>query len=239
MTTRAVKDNDLFKEIPAILGIEHEIPNKQGYRGSCGPGRILEELLNVETNNQDLPDAGRWELKFTSNTAYLTLFHKDPLPRDPSVMRELVLRCGWDSKGEKSFRHTIWGSSPRGFKVEAGEDRIHVVNEKYPDIIPYWETDDLFNSVIPKLRNLILVPGRIRKHDGSRWVTFDFALINYGFKLSMFRAGLRDGWIAIDFDARTDRAKSGRAGLRNHGTKFRVRLKDFGRMYTDTDRIDK
>lgn len=237
MTTRAVKDNDLFKEIPTILGREHEIPNRQGYGGSGGPGRILEELLNVDVNNQDLPDAGRWELKYTSSVSYLTLFHKDPLPRRPSVIRELVLRCGWDSDGETSFRHTIWGTSSLGFRVESNEERISVINDKYPDIVPYWEADDLYNSVIPKLRNLILVPGRVRRHDGRRWVTFDFAQINYGFKLSRFMAGLKEGWIAIDFDARTKPSSRG-VGIRNHGTKFRVRLQDFGRMYSDTDRIE-
>ena len=238
MTTRAVRDNDLFNEITAILGKEYEIPNKQGYGGSGGPGRILEELLHVKVNNQDLPDAGRWELKYTSNVSYLTLFHKDPNPRKPSVVKDLVLNCGWDSNGKTSFRHTIWGVSPRGFRVEVSDEKISVVNDKYPNIVAYWDMDELLNSVIPKLRNLILVPGKIRKRNSGRWVTFNYAQANYGFGLSKFMSGLRDGWIAIDFDARTNpTSRSGSVSIRNHGTKFRINLKNLGRMYTESHSI--
>ena len=235
MTTRSVRDNDLFREIEAILGKEYEIPDEIGYGGSGGPGRILEELLRVQVNNQDLPDAGRWELKYTSNTAYLTLFHKDPWPRRPSVVRELVLNCGWESNGLQSFRHTIWGKSPRGFRVEMSDEKVSVLNDAYPDIVPYWDIDELSNATVPKLRNLILFPGKIRRRDRKRWVTFHYAKLNYGFKLSKFMSGLRDGWLAIDFDARTNPPSSrGTVSIRNHGTKFRIRLRDFGRMYNNS-----
>ena len=238
MTTRSVKDKDLFREVKAILGKEYEIPNKTGYGGTGGPGRILEELLRVEVNNQDLPDAGRWELKYTSNTAYLTLFHKDPCPRKPSVIRELVLNCGWECGDHQSFRHTIWGRSPRGFRVEMSDDTVSVVNDAYPDIAPYWEIDELSNATVPKLRYLILCPGKVRRSGEKRWVTFHYAKLNYGFKLSKFMSGLRDGWLAIDFDARTKPPSArGAIPIRNHGTKFRIRIKDFGRMYTSSHDI--
>ena len=80
--------------------------------------------------------------------------------------------------------------------------------------------------------NLILVHGEIRRDNGCRFVTYHYAQANYRFKLSKFMPSLKDGWIAIDFYARTNSPKKdGTMAIRNHGTNFRVRLKDLGRMY--------
>lgn len=234
MTTRAVRDNDLFREIAAILGKEYEIPIRKGYGGSQGPGRFLEDLLHVEANNQDLPDAGRWELKYTSSNSYLTLFHKDP-ENSPKIIDKMVMAYGWPSKGNTSFRHTIWGTSPRGFRVAVDDEHVSVLNDRNPEVTYRWSRDELSNHAVPKLRNLILVPGRIRMDDGRRFVTYHCAQVNHGFKLSKFMSGLRDGWLAIDFDARTNPPnKDGAMSIRNHGTKFRVRIKDLGKMYEKT-----
>ena len=237
MTTRAVRDNDLFKEITVILGKEYEIPLEKGYGGSQGPGRVLEDLLHVQANNQDLPDAGRWELKYTSDNSYLTLFHKDP-ENSPNLIDKMVTTYGWPSKGNTSFRHTIWGKSPRGFKVVVDDEQIRVLNDKNLGVSYRWSKDELSNHIVPKLRNLIIVHGEVRKTAECRFVTYHYAQANYGFKLSKFISGLKDGWIAIDFDARTNPPKKdGTMSIRNHGTKFRVRLKDVGRMYEQTHAI--
>ena len=178
MTTRAVRDNDLFNEIIAILGKEYEIPDKKGYGGSQGPGRVLEDLLHVQVNNQDLPDAGKWELKYTSSNSYLTLFHKDP-ENSPNLIDKMVTAYGWPSNGNTSFRHTIWGKSPRGFKVVVDDEQIRVLNDKNPKVSYRWSRDELSNHIVPKLRNLILVPGEIRKDNGHRFVTYHYAQVNY------------------------------------------------------------
>ena len=232
MTTRPVRDIVLFDEVKAIMGKTVEIPDRKGYRGTGAPGKILEDQLHIQTNNQDLPDAGRWEIKYTSDNSYLTLFHKDPSPRKPSVMGELVRTCGWDSDDRTSFRHTVWGKSARGFEICVESTRVLVQNARYPGLVPYWDMDDLNNSAVTKLRNLLLVFGEVKKSGGCRTVTFKVAHMYSGFKFTDFRRGLQEGWIAVDFDARTTNG-----GIRNHGTKFRIRTRDVALLYKKTERV--
>lgn len=234
MTTRAVRDDDLFDEVSKILGVWYPIPTKHGYRGTGAPGRLLEDLLHIQENNQDLPDAGRWELKYTSETSYLTLFHKDPEPRNPSVIKNLIDCCGWDGNpGERNFRHTIWGNSKRGFRVMVTEEDVRVTHPDFPNIIPKWDRDDLNNSAVVKLRNLLLVFGSMRKKNGKRSVIYKSAHLNTKFRFSEFLRGLRKGWIAIDFDAKIKE----NGGLRNHGTKFRIKTQDLARLYMVTKNV--
>ena len=70
-----------FEKIRAILHVEtYEIPNRKKYNGNGGPGRLLEHLLGLRSNNADSPDLADWEIKFHGGNALLTLFHKDPEP---------------------------------------------------------------------------------------------------------------------------------------------------------------
>jgi len=46
---------------------------------------------------------------------------------------------------------------------------------------------------------------------------------------------IKDGIIYIDFDARTKKGKG--TSLRNHGTKFRIKVKDVGIIYENTQII--
>ncbi len=50
-----------------------------------------------------------------------------------------------------------------------------------------------------------------------------------------FFARLR-GVIAMDFDARTTESKG--RGLRDHGTKFRIKLDDLRHIYSENQRFD-
>ena len=232
MTVRAVTDAVFRADVRAVIGRSVEIPDRAGYRGTGAPGKMLEEQLHIRANNQDLPDAGRWEVKYTSDTSYLTLFHKDPCPRRPSVVAELVRGCGWERGGHVSFRHTVWGRSERGFEVRVGPGRVSVVNAQHPEIEPYWDIDDLNNSAVTKLRNLLLVFGRVEKSGGRRTVKFKAAHLYSGFRFSEFCRGLEEGWIAVDFDART-----AGGGIRNHGTKFRTRARDMALLYREAERV--
>jgi len=233
VTVRPVRDAVLRQEVKKVIGRSVEIPDRPGYGGAGAPGKMLEEQLHIRANNQDLPDAGRWEVKYTSDASYLTLFHKDPRPRRPSVVADLVRGCGWERGGHVSFRHTVWGRSARGFEVRVGPGRVSVANAQHPEIEPYWTVDELNNSAVTKLRNLLLVLGRVEKSGGRRTVRFEAARMYSGFRFSEFCAGLREGRIAVDFDART-----AGGGIRNHGTKFRTRARDLARLYGDMERVE-
>lgn len=235
MADRTIRDSDLFKHVTGLLGTWHKIPVEEGFGGTGAPGRLLEHLLDIKANNQDLPDLGRWEVKFSSKVSYLTLFHFDPFPRDPCVVENLVNAAGWKtSSGLTAFRHTIWGKSERGFRVEADVDRVVVKHDDHPGLEPYWDVDDLTNAAVPKLRNLLLVFGEKRNLDDVRQVKYNTAYAYSQFKFKHFLNGLKEGWICIDFDARTKPNGS----IRNHGTKFRIRHKDMNRIYVKHAELD-
>ena len=70
----AISDADFFARLRGVIARGWvPIPNYPGYRGSGGPGRILEECIGVEPNNRDGPDTGIWELKYHGGSGPLLL----------------------------------------------------------------------------------------------------------------------------------------------------------------------
>lgn len=227
-----LSDADFFARIREILRQgSFDLPDNLGYRGTGGPGRLLEELLGFELNNRDGPDSGVWELKFHSGSTPLTLFHKTPEPK--GIMQSVVRNCGWPGtkEGIISFRHTIWGRSPRGFNVVNEGSRITVRNEDYPDLIaPYWTHDTLMTAFAYKLRRLVLVRGKRSKKNGT--VTYQAASLWTNPRLTELMNLIESGVIAVDFDART---KLNTDALRDHGTKFRISLSNLGKLYANQE----
>ena len=231
----SISDADLYARLRSVLkqGL-HAIPDGQGYGGSGGPGIMLEKLLDLDGGNADTPDAGKWEIKYYSGTSPITLFH---LEADPSKhMHHMVRTFGWpDKNGRTSFRHTIWGRSERGFHVANESNRITVRHSEEADIVwPYWTHDKLMNAFASKLRRLIAVKGRKSTIDGIKHVRYETATLYWEPKITQFVKAVEHGIIAIDFDART---KNGR-GLRNHGTKFRIKHRDLSKIYEHIARFE-
>lgn len=200
------------------------IPNQ--FRGSGSPGNTLEYLLNIEQNNLDSPDLFDWEIKFHGGNALLTLFHKDPQPR--GIMNQMVDKFGWENdKGQISFRHTISGESERGFKVYNIENRIFIKNESDKSITPYWEHNIILGAIAAKLRRLILVQGLVNRIEKK--VIYESATAYWDLNLTGICNAIQEGIIYIDFDARTTDKRG--SSLRNHGTKFRIKIENIEQIY--------
>lgn len=208
---------------------EYVMPDKR-YAGTGAPGIFLEDLLGIKTGNRDIPDSLGFELKFyTKKTDLITLFHKEPQPKD--CVAFMVRKWGWlDAGGRKSFRHTIAGKSDR-FQVELDGEQIVVRRIGGNGIVPYWTKDDILSSAGAKLRRLMLVRG-IRK---GQSITYDRVDLFENLELSYFIWEVVAGTVKIDFDARE--ATPGSKGLRNHGTKFRVAPNNICRLYAKKERI--
>lgn len=207
---------------------EYEIPPGEGFEGTGAPGLYLEHLLGLRTSNVDIPDAGQWEVKFSSGSSLITLFHKDPFPRGRAI-RYMINRWGWTgANGRPSFRHTICGESDR-FTVVDEANEIRVRRLAHDDLAPHWPHDILVNALSRKLRHLILVHGR--KHGRTVW--YESAdLLREVRSTSLIRA-LVNGTICIDFDAFIQPS----GAVRNHGTKFRIAPSDIGEIYTHRERV--
>lgn len=231
----AISDSDFFARLKNVIEQGWiEIPNDPGYRGSGGPGLLLEEMIGVDRNNRDGPDTGIWELKYHGGSAPITLFHLTPQPA--GIMHQIVRSHGWPDKQERiSFRHTIWGTSPRGFRVVDDADRIIVRHEgehTNPDLVPpYWKHDSLINAFAYKLRRLAVVHGK--KRQGR--VRYERAHLHWEPNITSFIKAIECGMIAIDFDARTNFEGH---GLRDHGTKFRIKLDDLRSLYSKSQHFE-
>ncbi len=221
----------LYSRLREILALGwQEMPaGVARYKGTGGPGNFLEDLIGLKAGNQDIADVLGWEVKYyTPKTTFVTLFHKEAEPF--GIMRHMVSHWGWpDDEGRKSFRHTIAGKSDRFYVIDDGQNVIvRPISGGGP--FPTWTHDVLMNAC-SKLRRLILILG---EKNGNK-VRFIRADCYENLHLTLLVSEMINGTIAIDFDARE--AKAGSIGLRNHGTKFRVRPENVCRLYFKKERF--
>ncbi len=233
--------------------VENVRPGSDG-----GIGHTLEALLGIEENNLPIPNAAEWELKTQRipKKSLTTLFHFEPSPRGMKIVPQILLPLyGWKHKeagkkypvGEKSFRQTIdvLKRSDRGFKVEINfaEKKVEIsfdaksvssehtdwldsvnqrINLEELDPKPYWGFDDLFHKAGTKLLNCFYVTASTKQINKIGHVHYHDIFILEKFSTEKFIEAIVKGFILIDFDARTGH---------NHGTKFRIKPKDFQKLY--------
>ncbi len=148
---------------------------------------------------------------------------------------------------EKSFRQTITGSrrSDRGFTVVVNHQaqRIEIsfnatrVFERHASWLksietavglgelnpqPYWGFDDLNAALRAKLLNCFHLYARTQKVAGLEQFSYERIVMLQGFNFENFLTGIEQGWVFVDFDARTGH---------NHGTKFRMAQSKLESLY--------
>jgi hypothetical protein len=152
-----------------------------------------------------------------------------------------------------SFRQTIHGLSPsdRGFKVviDKSEQKVLIsfdngsVAIRHADWLasvrekigleelnpqPYWGFDDLAAKARTKLLNTFYVQAVVKKESGREFYHYQRILKLSKFSFEKFLLGLVEGFVLIDFDARSGH---------NHGTKFRLRQNFLPNLYEETEEI--
>jgi len=164
--------------------------------GTGAPGDLLENILGLKTSNYDGPDAGLWELKFSSGKALLTLCHKTPRPN--GVVKYLINKHGWiGNNGRRGFRHTIEGESDRGFNIAYDSGSIWVRHSDDMSPVPHWTEEDLTNAIVSKLRRLVHVTGTKK---GGR-VRYEKAVAYEDIRTPKLMKVIENGLILVDFDA--------------------------------------
>ncbi len=158
------------------------------------------------------------------------------------------------SAGEMSFRQTISGlaRTDRGFKavvdrrankvlvsfeatsvdprhaswLDSVEKRVGLL-ELNPQ--PYWGFDDLFHKAGTKLLNSFYIQAECKTDGNQEYYHYNKIMILTGFSLDNFLTALEEGYLLVDFDARSGH---------NHGTKFRLRQNALPRLYSSIVEID-
>ena len=236
-----------LKDIRARGWIPNARPGNQG-----GVGNTLEDLLGIEENNLPIPNAAEWELKCRRiGTSLTTLFHFEPSPRALRIVPAILLpKYGWGHRSldaEMSFRQTISGHtrSDRGFMVVVDRDTQRVlisfdanaVDERHREWLnsvkdraglgeldpqPYWGFDDLGHTAGTKLLNCFYIQAQVRRQRGKESFLYDKIIVLQSFGLEKLLEGIEQGFVFVDFDARTHH---------NHGTKFRLRQDKLPDLY--------
>lgn len=152
-----------------------------------------------------------------------------------------------------SFRQTIHGlgRSDRGFNVVIDEKERKVlisfdsslVAIKHADWLkgigkavglneletqPYWGFDDLFHKAGTKLLNCFYVQAKVKKEKGQEFYHYQKIQMLRGFTMEKFLNGFREGFVLVDFDARSGH---------NHGTKIRLRRNRLPDLYEEVTEI--
>lgn len=155
---------------------------------------------------------------------------------------------------EMSFRQTIntLERSDRGFKVEFDRengkifisfDSNYINRERHPDWFnfvrdgvgltelisqPSWDINDVLTIAKRKLSNCCYAHASTKIENGIEYCKYDLFEFFIGFSEENFIRGLEEGYIYIDFDARTGH---------NHGTKFRIRANKLLTLYEEQIKI--
>lgn len=154
---------------------------------------------------------------------------------------------------EMSFRQTISGDrrSDRGFVVivdrPARKVRISfdasAVDPRHSEWLnlvasrvgvgdlapyPYWGFDDLAHDAGAKLHNSFFVEAAVRRHEGREQYHYQRVLMLKKFAIDGLLAGIENGDVYVDFDARTGH---------NHGTKFRIRASALPFLYATCTQV--
>lgn len=78
------------------------------------------------------------------------------------------------------------------------------------------------NKAGTKILNCFYVQAKVKKDEGQEFFAYLDILMLQGFSLDGLLSGIEQGYVYIDFDARTGH---------NHGTKFRLRRNKLPTLY--------
>ncbi len=154
---------------------------------------------------------------------------------------------------EMSFRQTISGSSrsDRGFTVIINRDEEKVkisfnskaIAEKHAEWLksvrkrvglselnpqPYWGFTDLFHKAGTKLKNCFYIRAERKRIEGREHFWYKEIKILTEFNFDKFLDAIEQGYIYVDFDARTGH---------NHGTKFRLKHDKLPFLYSSIQKF--
>ncbi len=115
-------------------------------------------------------------------------------------------------------RHSKW--------LESVENRVGL-GKLNPQ--PYWGFDDLFHKAGTKLLNCFYIRAEVKREIHREYFWYREIMILERFGLENFLKAIEEGFVLVDFDARTGH---------NHGTKFRLRQDRLPDLYEHVNIID-
>ena len=204
--------------------------------GPTGIGYTLETLLGIEENNISTPDLDQVELKAQreNHTGLTTLF---TFNRKAWKMKplEAIRRYGsLDKNGRLGLYYTM-GLKPNsaGLFLLVEDDAVSVRSVD-GSLIARWELAEIEKRFQRKVQNVLLVKARVEERGGVEHFHFHRArLLIGGATQSILREQFISGQLCLDL-----RLHDKETSARNHGTGFRVNMKDMENFYQTVHEIE-
>lgn len=208
-------------------------------KGSTGIGKTLEDLLDKEEDNHDLPDFHDIEIKTheTASTSMLTLFTKAPTyPRGANTH----LRNNYgteDDHGNKILHATVSGNKitnsqkyDYNFKIRVEREEEKIVLEVYDkegvlvDDRVYWSFIALEKQINKKLKYLTIISGDSRLSANGIDKEYRYTEIDVVSDLRVDRLveGIENGDLKIDIRIGAYQTGKKMGKTHDHGTAFRI-----------------
>lgn len=214
---------------------------KMGYvrtlrRGPTGIGYTLETLLKIKENNISAPDLGEIELKAQreSHTGLTTLF---TFNRKAWKMKPLdaIRKYGSKDKNGRLGLYYTMGLKPNsaGLFLLVEDDSVSVRSID-GNIIAKWELKEIEGRFQSKVKSVLLVKASVEKRDGVDYFFFNRArLLSEGVTQSILANQFKSEQLLLDLRLHD---KGTRA--RNHGTGFRVNIKNLENFYQKVEEVE-
>jgi hypothetical protein len=93
---------------------------------------------------------------------------------------------------------------------------------------PYWPFDKLKAKTRPKLKSSFYLLAKTQIIEGKEQFLYESCLMLEEFNFDNFLAGIDNGFVLVDFDAKT---------THNHGTKFRMKQDMWPELYDIVERV--
>lgn len=199
--------------------------------GRTGIGKTLEDLLEIEENNIDGPDFGKYELKAMrtngGDTQLLTLLTKSPLPDGANA--KLLATYGYISDAyehQKKVLHSTLScghfaqiaDTGKSLSVDCSNNRISIIDNE-GNSFAYW-TEETLKKAFNKKYPFSMVHVYADSHIGDRKEEFyyhtAYELSEFSFEKLLIQ--LREGKVKVDI--RIGQYPNGKT--HDHGTGFRI-----------------
>ena len=213
---------------------------QQGYvrtlrNGPTGIGYTLEELLGIEENNISSPDFGKIELKAQreNHTGLTTLF---TFNRKVWKMKPLdaIKRYGSPDKNGRLGLYYTMSLRPNsaGLFLLVEEDAISVRSVD-GTVVAIWQLSEIAKRFEAKVKSVLLVKARVEERGGIEHFLFHRArLLSGGVTTSILRDQFKNEQLCLDL-----RLHEKGKHARNHGTGFRINMRDMENFYQKVEEV--
>ena len=205
-------------------------------KGPTGIGYTLETLLEIEENNISTPDLGEIELKAQreNHTGLTTLFtfNRKAWKMDPL---KAVRRYGSKDRNGRLGLYYTMGLKPNsaGLFLLVEDDSVSVRSID-GTIIAKWELKEIERRFTSKVKSVLLVKAKVEERDGVEHFFFNRArLLSGGVTQSILKDEFKSEQLLLDL-----RLHDQGTMARNHGTGFRVNIRDLENFYQKVEEVE-